>query len=87
MLQIIHGGTIRGGELLVTNVGYHYTRKADKRPGKRQRWCCITRNRGCSDRSRVGNLLLLGHCPFGLEVTQIFKGTKASLKIEITQLI
>ena len=29
----------------------------------------------------VGNLLLLGHGPFGLEVTLIFKGTEASLKI------
>ena len=27
---------------------------------------------------RVGNLLLLGHSPFGLEVTLIFKGTEAS---------
>ena len=40
----------------------------------------------------VGNSLLLGHGPFGLEITLIFKGTepswegtKASLKIEITQ--
>ena len=41
------GGTIRGGDLLVTNVGYHYTRKADKRPGRSKRWCCINRNRGC----------------------------------------
>ena len=28
--------------------------------------------------NRVGNSLLLGHCPFGLEVTPIFKGTEAS---------
>ena len=28
--------------------------------------------------SRVGNSLLLGHCPFGLEVTLIFKDTEAS---------
>ena len=27
---------------------------------------------------RVGNLLLLGNCPFGLEVTLIFKCTEAS---------
>ena len=29
-----------------------------------------------SNTCRVGNLLVLGHCPFGLEVTLIFKGTK-----------
>ena len=27
---------------------------------------------------RVGNSLLLGHCPFGLDVNLIFKGTEAS---------
>ena len=47
MLQIIQGGTIRGGDLLVTNVGYHYMRKADKRPGRSKRWCSTNRNRQC----------------------------------------
>ena len=28
------------------------------------------------DNPRVGNLLLLGHCPFGLEVTLIFNDTE-----------
>ena len=28
----------------------------------------------------VGNLLLLGHCPFGLEVTLFFNGTEVSWK-------
>ena len=27
---------------------------------------------------RVGNSSLLGHCPFGLDVNLIFKGTEAS---------
>ena len=30
------------------------------------------------DGNRVGNLLLLGHGPIGLEVTLNFKGTEAS---------
>ena len=47
MFQIIKGGTTRGGDLLVTNVGYHYTGKTDKRPGRSKRWCCINRSRGC----------------------------------------
>ena len=46
MFQIIQGGTIRGGDLLVTNVGYHYTRKADTRSGRSQRWY-TNRSRGC----------------------------------------
>ena len=28
--------------------------------------------------NRVGNSSLLGHCPFGLDVNLIFKGTEAS---------
>ena len=47
MCQIIQGGTTCGGDLLVTNVGYHYTRKTDTRPGRSKRWCCTNRNRGC----------------------------------------
>ena len=47
MFQIIPGGTIREVDLLVTNVGYHYTRKADTRPGRSIRWCCTNRSRGC----------------------------------------
>ena len=33
---------------------------------------------GIGDSCRVGNLLLLMYCSFGLEVTLIFKGTEAS---------
>ena len=31
-----------------------------------------------ADTDRVGNSSLLGHCPFGLDVNLIFKGTEAS---------
>ena len=47
LFQIVPNGTIRGGDLLVTNVGHHYTRKVDNRPGRKQRWRCMTFNKGC----------------------------------------
>ena len=30
-------GTTRGGDLLISNVGYHYTRKVDNRRNRKQR--------------------------------------------------
>ena len=43
----MHGGTTRGGDLLVSSTGYGYTRQADPRPGRKQRWWCTNRNKQC----------------------------------------
>ena len=45
--EVLPNATIRGGDLLVSNIGYYYTRKADNRAGRKQRWRCINKNKGC----------------------------------------
>ena len=38
LYEVVNGATTRGGDLLVSSTGYGYTRQADKRAGRKQRW-------------------------------------------------